>query len=218
MAPARPDVPDPRRGEGVARRGTRNAPDDPPVPGAQHQDAGGVPGPLAGQGHVRKPWPRRATGKQPLMFKPVWASTLRRSSNCWTSRPESGFAGAGEDAADRRARSLRRSVGAGGRRAVGPHSGQSGGPGAPVAARRGTEITPPTVQHARALLRSAESHRLYALWTFLALTGARKGEASVVRPGRPWVGSPGHREGGRGVGAPHGVHRNAAGSRAQRSR
>lgn len=39
------------------------------------------------------------------------------------------------------------------------------------------ELIIPTVDQARAFLRVAESHRLWALWAFLALSGARKGEA-----------------------------------------
>lgn len=45
------------------------------------------------------------------------------------------------------------------------------------------EITPPTPDQAAQLLRTAEPHRLYALWVFLALTGVRKGEALALQWG-----------------------------------
>ena len=43
------------------------------------------------------------------------------------------------------------------------------------------EITPPTIEEALRFLRAAEGDCLYGLWAFLALTGARKGEALALR-------------------------------------
>jgi integrase len=39
----------------------------------------------------------------------------------------------------------------------------------------------PTVEEARTFLQTAESHRLYALWAFLAMTGCRRGEALALQ-------------------------------------
>ena len=50
---------------------------------------------------------------------------------------------------------------------------------APKVPRRTLEI--PSVEQSRALLRAAEADRLFALWTFLALTGCRRGEALALQ-------------------------------------
>jgi len=49
----------------------------------------------------------------------------------------------------------------------------------PKLARREVEVATP--EEAAMLLKTAEGHRLYALWTWLALTGTRKGEALALR-------------------------------------
>ncbi len=41
------------------------------------------------------------------------------------------------------------------------------------------ERTVLTLENAQAVLRVAESHRFHALWWFVALTGARKGEVAL---------------------------------------
>jgi len=51
----------------------------------------------------------------------------------------------------------------------------------PKLARQEMEV--PTPEEAASLLKAAEGHRLFALWSWLALTGTRKGEALALRWG-----------------------------------